>query len=74
MYGKIQESGLIEIIPLMCTSAMWRQCPVFFTSRVPSGLTSSPSMAAASTDDCGILIYQYGRKYVYQYYVHMTSH
>jgi len=29
MYGKMQESGLTEIIPLMCTSAIWGQNPVF---------------------------------------------
>ena len=23
MYGKMQESGLTEIIPLICTSAIW---------------------------------------------------
>ena len=29
MYGKMQESELTEIIPLICTSAIWGQCPVF---------------------------------------------
>ena len=29
MYGKMQESELTEIIPLICTSALWGQCPVF---------------------------------------------
>ena len=29
MYGKMQESGLTEIIPLICTSAIWGQYPVF---------------------------------------------
>ena len=28
MYGKMQESGLTEIIPLMCTLAIWGQEPV----------------------------------------------
>ena len=28
-YGKTQDSGLTEIIPLMCTSAPWGQYPVF---------------------------------------------
>ena len=28
MYGKMQESGLTEIIPLICTSALWGQYPV----------------------------------------------
>lgn len=29
MYGKMQESGLTEIIPLIRTSAIWSQYPVF---------------------------------------------
>ena len=29
MSGKMQRSGLTEIIPLMCTSAVWGQHPVF---------------------------------------------
>ena len=29
MYGKMQESGLTEIIPLICTSALWGQYPSF---------------------------------------------
>ena len=29
MYGKIQKSGLIEIIPFICTSAIWGQYLVF---------------------------------------------
>ena len=28
MYRKMQESGLVEITPLMCTSAIWGQSPV----------------------------------------------
>ena len=30
MYGKMQESGLTEIIPFICISAIWGQHPVFF--------------------------------------------
>ena len=76
MNGKRQESGLTEIIPLICTSANWGQYPVFsqgslwgvaavwwlrdgryslFPSRVPSGLTNSPWLVAAISDDCDIL-------------------
>ena len=29
MSGKMQESGLIEIIVLMCTSVFWGQDPAF---------------------------------------------
>ena len=28
MYGKMQESGLTGIVPLIRTSALWGQCPV----------------------------------------------
>ena len=28
MYGKMQESGLTEIIPLICISDIWGQYPV----------------------------------------------
>ena len=38
--------GLTEIILLICTSAIWGWFPVF-TSRISSGLTSSPSVVAA---------------------------
>ena len=38
MYGKMQESGLTEIILLIYTSAIWGQCLVF-SSWVSSGLT-----------------------------------
>ena len=33
----MQESGVTEIFPLICTSAIWGQCPVF-TSWISSGL------------------------------------
>ena len=37
MYGKTQESGFTEIIPLICTSAIWGQCPVFSHPDFPQG-------------------------------------
>ena len=37
MYGKVQESGLTEIIPLMCTLAIWGQYPPFFHPEAPQG-------------------------------------
>ena len=39
MYGKMQESGLSEIIPLICTSLIWGQYPVFSHPECPQ---SSP--------------------------------
>ena len=37
MYGKIQESELTEIIPLLCTSAVWGHYPVFSQPELPQG-------------------------------------
>ena len=37
MYGKRQESGLIGIIPLICTSAVWGQDPAFLHPESPEG-------------------------------------
>ena len=37
--GKCQESGLTEIIPLVCTSALWGPGSCTFSSCVPSGCT-----------------------------------
>ena len=52
----MQESGLTEIIPLMCTSAMG---PAFcaFSSGVPSGCATGEGEAAAvwGLEDCNIL-------------------
>ena len=39
MYGKMQESGLTEIIPFICISAIWGQHPAFFTSCTSLRLT-----------------------------------
>ena len=37
MYEKMQESGLIETIPLVCTSAVSDQYPVLFPPESPQG-------------------------------------
>ena len=37
MDGKMQKSGLIEIILLICTSAIWGQYPVFGEGRMVRG-------------------------------------
>ena len=37
MYGKMQEFGLTEIIPLMCTLAMCSQYPVLSHPESPQG-------------------------------------
>ena len=49
MYGKMQEAGLTEIIPLICISAIWGQYPVIFHILSSSVLTigSGCSLVAA---------------------------
>ena len=37
MYGKMQESGLIEIIPLICTSVNWGRYSTFSHPEFPQG-------------------------------------
>ena len=37
MCGRMQESGLTEIIPLICVSALWGQDPVFSHPEFPQG-------------------------------------
>ena len=37
MYGKMQESGPTEIIPVIGTSAVWGQCPEFSHPELPQG-------------------------------------
>ena len=38
MYRKMQASGLTEIIPLICTSALWGQYPTFVHPGSPQGV------------------------------------
>ena len=48
---------------------------VFLPSWVPSGLTSSPSVMVAITDDCDILVYWYGRRHSISHQgTHMRTH
>ena len=37
LYGKMEETGLTEIIPLICTSTFWGQHPVFSHPAFPQG-------------------------------------
>ena len=48
MYGKMQESGLTEIVPLICSSTIWGQYPVLFHLESPQGALSG----AAAAVDC----------------------
>ena len=47
MYGETQESGLTEIIPLICTAAIWDQYPVFSHPESPQGAPSRAPVRAA---------------------------
>ena len=60
MYGKTQESRLTEIIPLMCTSAIWGQHPAFLHPECPR-CTVGGSCGVCWLDGCSILCYWYGR-------------
>ena len=48
IYGKMQESGLTEIIPLTCTSAIWGQDPVL----CQAGWCTTGEAAAAAPPPC----------------------
>ena len=37
MYKKVQDSGLTEIVPLICTSAIWDYYCVFSHPEFPQG-------------------------------------
>ena len=52
MYGKMQESQLIEITPLICASAIWGQNPALLHPEFPKG---SQSGVAVVPDGCNIL-------------------
>ena len=54
MYGKMQESGLIEIIPLICTSAIWGQRPVL-SHPEGSGCTVEVGFHGLWFDGCNIV-------------------
>ena len=47
MYGKMQKPGFPEIIPLLCTSALWGQHPVFSHPEPPQG---APLWVGAAVD------------------------
>ena len=46
MCGKMQESRLTEIIPLMCTSALWGQYPVLSHPESPQGVCRGETAVA----------------------------
>ena len=57
MYGKMQESGLIEITPLICTSALWGQFPVFLHPESPQGAQLGTAAVAEGLVAAGSFVY-----------------
>ena len=57
MYGKIQESGLSEIITFICILAVRGQCPVFLTSSVPQCSQEGVGAASWLPDQSDILLH-----------------
>ena len=57
MSGKLQESGLIEIIPLMGTSALWGQPPVFLHPESPEGAPLGAAAEAESLTPAASFLY-----------------
>ena len=50
LYGKMQESELTEVIPLMCASAIWGQDPVLSHPESPQDAMLGGGLAAEA--DC----------------------
>ena len=48
MLGKMQEPGLTEIIPLICTLNIWGQYPVYSHPEFPQGTLAEPGGAAVA--------------------------
>ena len=46
MYGKIEESGLTEIIPLISILPVWGQHPISLYPESPQGAQSAAAVAA----------------------------
>ena len=57
MSGKLYESGLIEIIPLMGTSALWGQAPVFLHPESPEGTPLGAAAVAESLTPAASFLY-----------------
>ena len=61
IWGQYPVFSRPEFPPGLTLMAAGKQ--VFFPSWIPSGLTSSPSVVAAITGDCDIIVYWQSRKY-----------
>ena len=56
----MQESGLIEIIPLICTSANYGQYPVLFHPEFPQGAPLGAVVMVDGLMAATSFVYQYG--------------
>ena len=56
MYGKMQEFGLIEIIPFMCISVIWGQYPVCLKSLPDFPGDSNSKESACYAGDAGLIL------------------
>ena len=56
MYGKMEESGLIEIIPLMCILATLGQNALFLHPESPQGAQSGVALVITDTHDVGLVL------------------
>ena len=55
VHEKVEDPGLIEIIPLTCTSPIWGQYPLTSQPEFPQGSPAHCSALAAISDDCDSL-------------------
>ena len=67
MYGKMQESGLLDIIPLICILTILGQCPVFSVSWIPLKVHGWAAAAADGLMESNIHCLRNGRQ---QFFVH----
>ena len=55
MYGKMQESGLTEIFPLICTSALWGHTILFSQMEFPFLRAHISSLMAAESESRSVM-------------------
>ena len=61
MYGRMKESGLIEIVPLICTLATQGQYPAFLHPESPQGSQLGMDAVAGGLMAATSFVYLYGR-------------
>ena len=73
MCGKMQESGIIKVMPFVCFSAIWSQYPVLFCFSYPLLLMTVMSLFNDMTGDIPfhtlkIVIASYNKHFINTYY------